>query len=1148
INKPTWASFNSANGQLSGTPTNTDVGTTAGIVISVSDGNISTALTAFSITVSNTNDAPVISSTAITNATQDQVYQYSFVVEDDDSGDVLTYNAVVIPTWLNFNISTALLSGTPTNADVGSHTVTLKVTDSSGMNAEQSFVINVSNINDAPVITSSAITVVTQDVAYSYTLVAEDYDEGDSLIYSAVVKPDWLNFNVVDSTLSGTPTNENIGTHAVSLQVVDTEGLKASQNFSIIVTNVNDVPLITSIAITDATQDQAYTYTLLASDPDTDDILTLSASTIPQWLTFDASAGVLSGTPTNDDVGDHSVVLVATDNAGLFVEQDFDITVSNVNDAPEISGSPLLVIDEDTLYQFTPTALDADEEDVLTFMVANKPSWAEFNIVDGTLSGTPLNDDVGLVSDIIISVSDGTIDVELPSFSIEVINVNDTPIFESEPITQASVFTPYQYDIIVSDDDIDSSLTVEVVSAPDWLSLNNLNQLVGTPPAESADMTFIIEVSVTDSIVDLPVIQRFSLVVSEPTDTELGVNIYFSPAPAIVGQKVNLVVDIANNGYTSAIGLNYQITLGSELSIVSLPEECNEQANAILRCEVNDELAIGDSLSRVIELSVENVDSGFSSANLAVTGSNVNSVVFEDVASILLANTLSVLPGKVLTSVPAALGYAVDMDSDSFVDLLVYLPDELMIQVMINDGFGELIPNGKISLNQAVTSFVASDINGDGYIDIITTGGDIAGNLAYILDGLFAVTSIENLDDVKADFMLIVDVDFDGYSEVVLAGIYQPQVAIYSGVGSGSPSVNLVPIPFSLPSLSASKGTQQVSVLQDSIIADVGITSVSAISTDGVVKLLVGLETQAPVLLTLDNQIWTLSAVNSLDQGVKSIISTDLDNDDKADLFVKDDSGWHLILDAFSNDFIKSSVTFPNADDIVVTDLENDGINELLLMMSHGVSIWHYYGPDDIRPDNYVIEAQALGSVTVLDIDNDHLLDIITFDQIDGVSVWYVSAGGGVGLQDVDLVLSSLMPSYPQVDRAVNITWSVYNLSDASASNVVMSITLDADLVVPEVPSGCTVTGTMLTCRLGEIAAGDSKDISFSLRPERDGKLSVLGNVSSSQYDVNNLNNQFDASFDFASPKKSDGGSVPIWTVLLLLIFASVRYSKNRYR
>lgn len=50
-NRPAWAEFNTATGRLSGTPTAANAGTTAAIVISVSDGKTSASLPAFSITV-----------------------------------------------------------------------------------------------------------------------------------------------------------------------------------------------------------------------------------------------------------------------------------------------------------------------------------------------------------------------------------------------------------------------------------------------------------------------------------------------------------------------------------------------------------------------------------------------------------------------------------------------------------------------------------------------------------------------------------------------------------------------------------------------------------------------------------------------------------------------------------------------------------------------------------------------------------------------------------------------------------------------------------------------------------------------------------------------------------------------------------------
>jgi hypothetical protein len=50
-NKPAWAAFSTATGQLSGTPASADVGNYANIVISASDGKASASLAAFAIAV-----------------------------------------------------------------------------------------------------------------------------------------------------------------------------------------------------------------------------------------------------------------------------------------------------------------------------------------------------------------------------------------------------------------------------------------------------------------------------------------------------------------------------------------------------------------------------------------------------------------------------------------------------------------------------------------------------------------------------------------------------------------------------------------------------------------------------------------------------------------------------------------------------------------------------------------------------------------------------------------------------------------------------------------------------------------------------------------------------------------------------------------
>ncbi|PIW60180.1 Ig-like domain-containing protein [Shewanella sp. CG12_big_fil_rev_8_21_14_0_65_47_15] len=463
-NRPAWASFNTATGELSGTPTNADVGVTTAIVISVSDGVLSASLSAFNLTVTNVNDAPTISSTAITAATQDAAYSYSFAASDTDVGDVLTLSAVTKPSWLSFNAASGVLSGTPSNSDVGSHAVTLRVSDTDGLTAEQSFSITVTNVNDAPTISSTAITTATQDVAYSYSFVASDSDTGDSLTLSAVTKPSWLSFNAATGVLSGTPGNADVGAHPVLLRVTDADGLTAEQSFSITVTNVNDAPTISSTAITAATQDAAYSYSFAASDSDVSDVLTLSAVTKPNWLSFNAASGVLSGMPSNADVGAHPVILRVTDTDGLTAEQSFSIQVTNVNDAPTISSTAITTATQDTAYSYTFVASDTDVGDVLTLSAVTKPSWLSFNATSGVLSGTPSNSDVGSHA-VTLRVGDTDGLTAEQSFSIQVTNINDAPIAIGSTVTLEEDSSLM---ITLAAEDADSDpLTYEVVAQPE---------------------------------------------------------------------------------------------------------------------------------------------------------------------------------------------------------------------------------------------------------------------------------------------------------------------------------------------------------------------------------------------------------------------------------------------------------------------------------------------------------------------------------------------------------------------------------------------------------------------------------------------------------------------------------------------------------
>ena len=191
-------------------------------------------------------------------------------------------------------------------------------------------------INSAPVITSTAITSIDEDSPYSYTLTATDANAGDALTYSAVgTLPSWLTFNTTTAELFGTPTNDDVGMHNITLRVNDGT-VDVDQSFTIEVINTNDAPVITSSTITSVDEDQAYSYTFTATDVDVGDTLTYSAPTLPGWLTFDSNSGILSGTPTGAENGNHNVILRVNDGT-VDVDQSFIITVQYVNDAPSFS-------------------------------------------------------------------------------------------------------------------------------------------------------------------------------------------------------------------------------------------------------------------------------------------------------------------------------------------------------------------------------------------------------------------------------------------------------------------------------------------------------------------------------------------------------------------------------------------------------------------------------------------------------------------------------------------------------------------------------------------------------------------------------------------------------------------------------------------
>jgi hypothetical protein len=242
-NKPAWATFTTATGQLTGTPISANVGTTSNVIISVRDGDGATAaLPAFSVTVSATapaNRPPTISGTPNATITAGSAYSFRPVGSDPD-GNTLVWSIQNKPSWATFSTTNGRLTGTPAAADAGtSARITITVSDGVASASLPSFTIQVNAAaNRAPTISGVPSGSVTAGQAYSFQPSATDAD-GNSLTFSIANRPAWATFSTSTGRLSGTPSGTDVASYAnILITVTDGTAQTSLPAFSIAVNQI----------------------------------------------------------------------------------------------------------------------------------------------------------------------------------------------------------------------------------------------------------------------------------------------------------------------------------------------------------------------------------------------------------------------------------------------------------------------------------------------------------------------------------------------------------------------------------------------------------------------------------------------------------------------------------------------------------------------------------------------------------------------------------------------------------------------------------------------------------------------------------------------------------------------------------------------
>jgi VCBS repeat-containing protein len=370
------------------------------VTVQVSDGQGGTDTQALAVTVANVNEAPTdlaLSANTVAEHAANGTVVGTVSGSDVDMGDTKTYS-LTDNAGGRFAINSSAGQITVANRSLlnyesaTSHNLTVRVTDSGGLTYDETFTINVTDVNEAaPRITSNgggatALINIAENATAVTRVTASDADTRQTLAYSIVGGADAAKFTINSSTgaLSfvsapnyEAPTDSGgNNVYDVTVQVSDGSGGVDSQAISVTVTAVNERPTDLSLSANTVAEHAAngtVVGTVSGSDPDAGDTKSYSlTNTAGGRFAINRTTGALTvanSTLLNYEAAtSHAVTVRVTDRGGLTYDETFTINLTNVNEAP--SGTNATVtITEDTAHVLTAANFgfsDVDAGDALS--------------------------------------------------------------------------------------------------------------------------------------------------------------------------------------------------------------------------------------------------------------------------------------------------------------------------------------------------------------------------------------------------------------------------------------------------------------------------------------------------------------------------------------------------------------------------------------------------------------------------------------------------------------------------------------------------------------------------------------------------------------------------------------------------------------
>ncbi|TVR95235.1 MAG: choice-of-anchor A family protein [Wenzhouxiangellaceae bacterium] len=261
--------------------------------------------------------------------------------------------------------------------------VAVRATDLGGLYDEQHFSITVAQSNTAPAFVSAPLTTASVGTRYRYTAVAVDSDAGDALRYSLVQGPPGMAIDAYSGVLSYIPNVAHIGVNPVSIQVEDLAGATANQDFELVVSEDYLFPLFSPAPDMRVVINTQYTFqTEVTADPVAE--LQYQVLRAPTGLLIGDQTGLVSWDVPDNIAGQRMpIALQVRDQYGNYDVLIYDLLGDIPNEPPAITSTPQLIATQGSTYTSSSQVQDPNFFEQHTWSLLEGSPGMTINAVNG---------------------------------------------------------------------------------------------------------------------------------------------------------------------------------------------------------------------------------------------------------------------------------------------------------------------------------------------------------------------------------------------------------------------------------------------------------------------------------------------------------------------------------------------------------------------------------------------------------------------------------------------------------------------------------------------------------------------------------------------------------------------------------------------